>query len=235
MPTQELGLPAYRKHDIEAWMPGRDKYGEVRGSLGGGRGSWGVGGHKVGWLQLAPACSLVASAPRLQLPHLPMPTPSLRGLAHPCADIAHTHICSMCDCTQVLRVAYTCAPADTPATLACAHLGWHVCTQLNVSARAQGCICTCACRHACLHTPVCFHTICQACMSTYMPARLHMLAQVGTYMHTRAHSYMHAALHIHTPLLRLAYMCIRTCMHTPACAYTHSCLHTCTHLLRLAY
>ncbi|KYO41762.1 serine--tRNA ligase, mitochondrial-like [Alligator mississippiensis] len=29
MPTQELGLPAYRKHDIEAWMPGRDKYGEI--------------------------------------------------------------------------------------------------------------------------------------------------------------------------------------------------------------
>lgn len=30
MPTQELGLPAYRKFDIEAWMPGRGKYGEVR-------------------------------------------------------------------------------------------------------------------------------------------------------------------------------------------------------------
>ncbi|XP_025051312.1 serine--tRNA ligase, mitochondrial [Alligator sinensis] len=29
MPTQELGLPAYRKHDIEAWMPGRGKYGEI--------------------------------------------------------------------------------------------------------------------------------------------------------------------------------------------------------------
>uniref|UniRef100_A0A670J3E4 serine--tRNA ligase n=1 Tax=Podarcis muralis TaxID=64176 RepID=A0A670J3E4_PODMU len=29
MPTQELGLPAYRKFDIEAWMPGRDKYGEI--------------------------------------------------------------------------------------------------------------------------------------------------------------------------------------------------------------
>uniref|UniRef100_A0A8C8RSV8 serine--tRNA ligase n=1 Tax=Pelusios castaneus TaxID=367368 RepID=A0A8C8RSV8_9SAUR len=29
MPTQELGLPAYRKYDIEAWMPGRDKYGEI--------------------------------------------------------------------------------------------------------------------------------------------------------------------------------------------------------------
>ncbi|NWH67818.1 SYSM protein, partial [Geococcyx californianus] len=31
MPTQELGLPAYRKFDIEAWMPGRGKYGEVGG------------------------------------------------------------------------------------------------------------------------------------------------------------------------------------------------------------
>lgn len=39
MPTQELGLPAYRKFDIEAWMPGRGKYGEVREGkepLGGG-------------------------------------------------------------------------------------------------------------------------------------------------------------------------------------------------------
>ncbi|NXX66649.1 SYSM protein, partial [Spizella passerina] len=30
MPTEELGLPAYRKFDIEAWMPGRGKFGEVR-------------------------------------------------------------------------------------------------------------------------------------------------------------------------------------------------------------
>jgi len=29
MPTQELGPPAHRKYDIEAWMPGRDSYGEV--------------------------------------------------------------------------------------------------------------------------------------------------------------------------------------------------------------
>ncbi|KAF7650094.1 hypothetical protein LDENG_00131700 [Lucifuga dentata] len=29
MPTQELGLPAYRKYDIEAWMPGRNSYGEI--------------------------------------------------------------------------------------------------------------------------------------------------------------------------------------------------------------
>ncbi|KAM5236347.1 serine--tRNA ligase, mitochondrial [Ctenodactylus gundi] len=29
MPTQELGLPAYRKFDIEAWMPGRGHFGEV--------------------------------------------------------------------------------------------------------------------------------------------------------------------------------------------------------------
>lgn len=29
MPTQELGPPAYRKYDIEAWMPGRNSYGEV--------------------------------------------------------------------------------------------------------------------------------------------------------------------------------------------------------------
>ncbi|XP_061683522.1 serine--tRNA ligase, mitochondrial [Syngnathoides biaculeatus] len=29
MPTQELGAPAYRKYDIEAWMPGRNSYGEI--------------------------------------------------------------------------------------------------------------------------------------------------------------------------------------------------------------
>ncbi|XP_066274163.1 serine--tRNA ligase, mitochondrial-like [Branchiostoma lanceolatum] len=29
MPTQELGLPAHRKYDVEAWMPGRDSFGEV--------------------------------------------------------------------------------------------------------------------------------------------------------------------------------------------------------------
>lgn len=29
MPTEDLGAPAYRKHDIEAWMPGRGAYGEV--------------------------------------------------------------------------------------------------------------------------------------------------------------------------------------------------------------
>lgn len=29
MPTQELGPPAFRKYDIEAWMPGRGSFGEV--------------------------------------------------------------------------------------------------------------------------------------------------------------------------------------------------------------
>lgn len=29
MPSTELGAPAYRKFDIEAWMPGRGIYGEV--------------------------------------------------------------------------------------------------------------------------------------------------------------------------------------------------------------
>uniref|UniRef100_A0A671UIT8 Serine--tRNA ligase, mitochondrial n=1 Tax=Sparus aurata TaxID=8175 RepID=A0A671UIT8_SPAAU len=29
MPTQELGPPAHRKYDVEAWMPGRDSYGEI--------------------------------------------------------------------------------------------------------------------------------------------------------------------------------------------------------------
>lgn len=29
MPTQDLGNPAYRKYDIEAWMPGRAGYGEI--------------------------------------------------------------------------------------------------------------------------------------------------------------------------------------------------------------
>jgi hypothetical protein len=29
MPTEELGAPAVRKYDMEAWMPGRGKWGEV--------------------------------------------------------------------------------------------------------------------------------------------------------------------------------------------------------------
>ena len=29
MPADDLGAPAYRKFDIEAWMPGRGSYGEV--------------------------------------------------------------------------------------------------------------------------------------------------------------------------------------------------------------
>ncbi len=29
MSTEELGASAYRKYDIEAWMPGRGKWGEV--------------------------------------------------------------------------------------------------------------------------------------------------------------------------------------------------------------
>ncbi|XP_019619088.1 PREDICTED: serine--tRNA ligase, mitochondrial-like isoform X1 [Branchiostoma belcheri] len=29
MPTQELGLSAHRKYDVEVWMPGRDSFGEV--------------------------------------------------------------------------------------------------------------------------------------------------------------------------------------------------------------
>merc|ERR1711972_1062363 len=29
MPTEELGAPAYRKFDIEAWMPGMRKWGEI--------------------------------------------------------------------------------------------------------------------------------------------------------------------------------------------------------------
>lgn len=30
MPTEELGASAHRKYDMEAWMPGRGKWGEVR-------------------------------------------------------------------------------------------------------------------------------------------------------------------------------------------------------------
>lgn len=30
MPTEELGASAYRKYDVEAWMPGRGGWGEVR-------------------------------------------------------------------------------------------------------------------------------------------------------------------------------------------------------------
>lgn len=29
MPPHELGAPAFRKYDIEAWMPGRQMFGEV--------------------------------------------------------------------------------------------------------------------------------------------------------------------------------------------------------------
>lgn len=29
MPTHDLGAPAYRKFDIEAWMPGLERYGEI--------------------------------------------------------------------------------------------------------------------------------------------------------------------------------------------------------------
>ena len=29
MPTEELGSSAFKKYDIEAWMPSRDGYGEV--------------------------------------------------------------------------------------------------------------------------------------------------------------------------------------------------------------
>ena len=29
MPTEELGTPAYHKYDLEAWMPGRQAFGEV--------------------------------------------------------------------------------------------------------------------------------------------------------------------------------------------------------------
>jgi seryl-tRNA synthetase len=29
MPTQDLGAPAYRKFDVEAWMPGLKRYGEI--------------------------------------------------------------------------------------------------------------------------------------------------------------------------------------------------------------
>ena len=30
MPTEELGASAYRKYDIEAWLPGKDAFGEVQ-------------------------------------------------------------------------------------------------------------------------------------------------------------------------------------------------------------
>jgi len=29
MPSEDLGAPAYRKYDVEAWMPGLGRYGEV--------------------------------------------------------------------------------------------------------------------------------------------------------------------------------------------------------------
>lgn len=33
MPSEELGASAHRKYDIEAWMPGRKLFGEVRDRL----------------------------------------------------------------------------------------------------------------------------------------------------------------------------------------------------------
>ena len=33
LPFDDLGAPAYRKIDIEAWMPGKNDYGEVSGFL----------------------------------------------------------------------------------------------------------------------------------------------------------------------------------------------------------
>lgn len=33
MPPSDLGAPAFRKYDIEAWMPGRQIFGEVRSLL----------------------------------------------------------------------------------------------------------------------------------------------------------------------------------------------------------
>lgn len=35
MATGDLGAPAYRKFDIEAWMPGLERYGEVRTNIRG--------------------------------------------------------------------------------------------------------------------------------------------------------------------------------------------------------
>ena len=32
MPSEELGLPAYKKYDIEAWMPYTQRYGEISSS-----------------------------------------------------------------------------------------------------------------------------------------------------------------------------------------------------------
>jgi len=29
MPSQELGASAYRKYDVEAWLPGKEFWGEV--------------------------------------------------------------------------------------------------------------------------------------------------------------------------------------------------------------
>ena len=30
MASEDLGASAYRKYDLEAWMPGREQYGEVQ-------------------------------------------------------------------------------------------------------------------------------------------------------------------------------------------------------------
>jgi len=33
MPTEELGAPAYRKYDMETWLPAKQFWGEVRKKL----------------------------------------------------------------------------------------------------------------------------------------------------------------------------------------------------------
>lgn len=33
MASEDLGAPAYRKYDVEAWMPGLGRYGEVSFSV----------------------------------------------------------------------------------------------------------------------------------------------------------------------------------------------------------
>lgn len=67
MASEDLGAPAYRKYDIEAWMPGLERFGEV-------------------WLCINPS-SVYARVCNMQSFPLPQLLPSLlykRGLCRLC-------------------------------------------------------------------------------------------------------------------------------------------------------
>lgn len=53
MASVDLGAPAYRKYDVEAWMPGLGRYGEVR--------YWLAQLFTLGYLLNTPICTIYFS------------------------------------------------------------------------------------------------------------------------------------------------------------------------------